>query len=307
MLQTIADTTPKRRSYRACVSAACLTVGKNIWTITRRLWVFLLIAALANAALSVISMRISSLAVQQVQEEELAVGTGACLLLVLVSQLLVCSGAFSFINGKKLSWNVWRGTKTLAVWLAIGIVCLLIIGGAVYIIVTGDKPLRLDQVSMRIAAVLAVVLLVAAVFSVPLVYSLVRYMAYPDTALRSAVGREYVTGARHWWRIFATCFLIGLCLIIAQLVAQLPQYVLITANLMSIKGITTYGDAAGLPAHFDYIMALTTFITSIAILYLSIIAYMGYYYLCNSIIAIQEEKSALMAKQTEENVPAKQR
>lgn len=281
----------KSRSYTACITEAYRMFFNNIKLVFRHTWIFALACSLSIALYS--SLHIDSL----LDDNGRLFQTGPVLslLLMVCANVAFYARVMMLINRQTMKWNTIRCAKLALCGLIIAMLPAIIIGVIAYMY--GDalvKPGNVNGFIISSTAVIAIFILM----TLPLLYVSMKYLMAPGTTLRRTIISSYKTGLRHWGFIFTTSLLSGLLVTACTMLASMPTLIILTANSLSVAGVTFIGDPTGLPSSFFTTRFITFAATSFISLYINVFALFVYYFIYGSIDTRENEKKEFLKQQS---------
>lgn len=131
--------------------------------------------------------------------------------------------------------------------------------------------------------------LVAALLSLPVIYSLYKYIFTHDAKYWSSLWQTYKEGMRHWGMLFATSFIGVLVMVLASTVILLPANILSLANYQANLGLL-YGDPLGMPSYIVPLTAAIMVIAGFAEAFIRLTIYFIMYYAYGSVEGQEQER-----------------
>jgi len=287
----------KSRSYTACLTEAFNTCAHNLKTIFMHTWGY----AVASAAAASLCVSASTEMLTSGGGISAAAWLLSSLLLSVAASVALFARATTLVNGRKTAWNIKRTARITLIALLFWLAVTVLAGAAAAIVASTQDAAKSPSAALAASAVANVLSLIVGLLALPYVYVFAKYMMEPDTKLRRLLFKSYKTGLRHWGFIFTTEFLAWLCMTVCAVIIALPAVIIISARMLSISGVNTFGDPTGLPAGFSAMQfgwfALATFIWS----YISVFYMFVCYFIYGSIEARVKEKKEYLNTQREQN------
>ncbi len=274
----------KDRSSRACISAGYRLYMSNFKRIFRASW----LAALFFAAL------VSTGGTMMILRPQTAL---IVLPLTMIIDALFFAYGFSVLKqhqdtgiiGRTPHWYSLDShifVRTLIAWL-----CMLLISLIMGMLVGFAGVLLINSVSTYTAlGSIAVVGLLAFVFTLPLTYTNMRYILNDGIGYWSNLFCHYGKGMRRWGFIFLVVFMATLIGCVCYLFTSFPAIILSIAGNEANKGFL-YGDPYGLPSYIGWLSALVFLLIGFIQAYVMLSFLFPVYYMYGSIEAHEQEKN----------------
>jgi hypothetical protein len=274
----------KDRSSRACISAGYRLYMSNFKRIFRASW----LAALFFAAL------VSTGGTMMILRPQTAL---IVLPLTMIIDALFFAYGFSVLKqhqdtgiiGRTPHWYSLDShifVRTLIAWL-----CMLLISLIMGMLVGFVGVLLINSVSTYTAlGSIAVVGLLAFVFTLPLTYTNMRYILNDGIGYWSNLFSHYGKGMRRWGFIFLVVFMATLIGCVCYLFTSFPAIILSIAGNEANKGFL-YGDPYGLPSYIGWLSALVFLLIGFIQAYVMLSFLFPVYYMYGSIEAHEQEKN----------------
>ncbi len=238
----------RKRGYRSCVSSAMCDTVSSLRRTTKGHLLGFVVAAAAMSALYTWMLALMP-GIAYVGFEFKGVQFAVSSLLMVVLALVIASSLFSIVNGRKVAWNIRRGLKLVPINFVFLI--LYVVLGAICCFAYMFTRQNVAEIKLTtLLGVFGLVLPLLFVFVFPMVYVNAKYMLEPDSRIMGIFRSSYAVGFRSWGFLFATMFLVSLCIFIADVVFCLPAYLLMLIENISAYGIAAHGDAVSLPVAF---------------------------------------------------------
>jgi len=279
----------KRRGAAACLSAAYDCFSQRLGAIVRRIWLPLLIVALACAAGIHAYTTLLACSDQELLGATVPYAEFCCAYLAaFVGCIWLFARFMTLFNGQSTRFNLRRTLALFAVWFVVYLVFITLI--AVGAASLESFSTTTQAPSSTVTAVCILLALVALVLSfvvfLPLVYVFGKYYLDAEVHLPRNLWSLFKTGMRHFGFLFGTELLAMLIAYLVCLLVSVPFLILFSANLTSIVG-TVQGDPSGLPGYIPWLLfvvsALTVFVGLVVWLWNTIVIL----YACGSIDARQ--------------------
>ena len=247
----------RKRGYRSCVSSAMRDTLSSLHRTTKgHLLCFVVAAAAVSALYTWMLTLMPGMAYVGFEFKGMQFAVSSLLMVVLA--FVVASSLFSMVNGKKVAWNIRRGLKLVPINSVFLI--LYVVLGAVFCFAYMFTRQNVAEIKLTtLLGLFGLALPLLLVFVLPMIYVNVKYMLEPDSRIMGIFRSSYAVGFRSWGFLFATMFLVSLCIFIADVVICLPAYLLVLIENISAYGIAAYGDSVSLPAAF-YIASFFIFL-----------------------------------------------
>lgn len=176
--------------------------------------------------------------------------------------------------------------RTLIAWL-----CMLLISLIMGMLVGFVGMLLINSVSTYTAlGSIAVVGLLAFVFTLPLTYTNMRYILNDGIGYWSNLFSHYGKGMHRWGFIFLVVFMATLIGCVCYLFTSFPAIILSIAGNEANKGFL-YGDPYGLPSYIGWLSALVFLLIGFIQAYVMLSFLFPVYYMYGSIEAHEQEKN----------------
>jgi hypothetical protein len=176
--------------------------------------------------------------------------------------------------------------RTLIAWLG-----MLLISLIMGMLVGFAGVLLINSVSTYTAlGSIAVVGLLAFVFTLPLTYTNMRYILNDGIGYWSNLFSHYGKGMRRWGFIFLVVFMATLIGCVCYLFTSFPAIILSIAGNEANKGFL-YGDPYGLPSYIGWLSALVFLLIGFIQAYVMLSFLFPVYYMYGSIEAHEQEKN----------------
>ena len=292
----------KIRSARAVIAAGFRLYMGNFRRIFRTTWLPAVLCAVVSAFYTSTAVTALNLMLATgVKDAAFAQGfmggymaqTGLSLLNLIVSILLI-SYVFHILSFHRAEGHIPYPTRWLnmpdshtltrtvgsaVVWIAIEI----LVGGVVTaLLLTGY-----NSQSLTLIIAVFLLMLVAAVFLLPMVYPHIRFLTTRDTRLLPLLRTGYIQGLRHWGYIFTVLFVMLIVTAVVLTITELPAIVLVVASMKSQAG-ALMGDPEGMPSYMSWLSFLVFTLSGFIQAYVVIAIHFPIYYMAGSIE--QQEK-----------------
>ena len=136
------------------------------------------------------------------------------------------------------------------------------------------------------------VLLILCIFTLPLMYVLMKYIMEAPCKYWKTLSENYGCGMRHWGSLFLVFFLSSLFVQLIGLVVMLPSHILNYANQQAHQGLLI-GDPLGMPSYMATLTFATFTLCSFIEFYVSQVTLVHNYYIYGSIETKEYEKNTL--------------
>lgn len=245
----------KDRSYRSCISDALQCTIKSAPEIIKAKWNFLIAIAILQGALFAWQLSLSPGILYvgfKFQPRPIIL---SCVLAVAI-HIIIYSTCFSFVNERKVTWNIFRAIKTIPISSGFLFLYLVIVAAISGIYISCSKvPENIPLLNIILLATAALPILY--IITIPLLYVYTRYQMEENAKLAKSFIKAYSTGFRYCGFIFTIQFLTALCLAVFELIICMPQYILIVSQNISAIGTASLNDPSGLPSGFYIISTIT--------------------------------------------------
>lgn len=247
----------KKRGYRSCVSSAMYDTITSLRGVTkRRLFCFVAVAVVMSALYTwMLTLMPGAVYVGfEFKDWQFLV----CTILIVMLVFVVASSLFSILNEKRAIWNICRGLKLVLLnffFLILYIIFCAFCCLAYMFIQQNESEIKLAT----LLGVFGLSLPLLFAFVLPMIYVNAKYMLEPNCRIMGIFRYAYTVGFRSWGFLFATIFLVSLCVLIADTVLCLPAYLLVLIENISAYGTAAYGDPAFLSVTF-YVVSFFIFL-----------------------------------------------
>ena len=248
----------KSRSISAITATAYQLLSQNMKLWIRRLWKWVVGAAVASG----ISYAAAMMIPPEKSPKTILVLWGISALAALVSLFFTAyatGSVMAVLKEQRTQPNIIRALR-----LAVVIALLFIIAVVLFYAISIPLVIFWQIGALYIHILIAMgIALLTAILMIPISYSGMRYLAEDEVKLSSVLGKNYFIGVRHFWKLFMTAFvtvLIGM--IIAALLAA-PLGVMTVASLQDALGIYL-GDPTGMPSTLPLLLFTAAAVASIA-------------------------------------------
>lgn len=130
-------------------------------------------------------------------------------------------------------------------------------------------------------------------FFLPLEYVSMKYILTRQNGFFHHLRRGYPIGLRHLGIIFLVTLITSIMAALVTMVANLPAYVLLMANLTAYEGALA-GDPLGMPSYINLLTAATLFLTGFIQAYMLMMTLFPSYYMYGSIEKQEDERAEAM-------------
>lgn len=212
----------------------------------------------------------------------------------------------SLLNGKCFRSNLPHVVGLALLLLAVDIVLVLLtqLLGAIPFFVKGVKGIN-ENIIMLSGCIIVASALVFMLLALPMWYSSWKYLIEPDRKLPRVIGRDYVTGLRHWGYLFIIALLTFIIVGVIDVVLYMPMAIAGQAMAFDNMG-KTMGDASGLPSYFMVMVFFTAliiaFVSAYVLTWVGITFYYGYGNIEAKIAAKAEAKAKAQQALTVNNL-----
>ncbi len=248
----------KSRSISAITATAYQLLSQNMKLWIKRLWIWAVVTAIASGISYAAAMMIPPEKSPTLILVLWCISAVAALVSLFLTACAVGS-VMAVLKEQRTRPNIARALRLAAVIALIFIV-------AVVLFYAISIPLvifyQLGALYIHILIAIGIAILTA-IFMIPISYSGMKYLAEDDVKLSSVLGKNYLVGLRHFWKLFMTAFvtvLIGM-IIAALLVA--PLGVMTIASLQDALGVYL-GDPTGMPSTLPLLLFTAAAVASIA-------------------------------------------
>lgn len=280
----------KTRSCYGCIGSAVNTYSNNFNKIMKGTWLWVVILSLL-AGLATLT---ASTTTGNTQSAYMSIakytGMGVLLLAVFFSSARVVSGVISMTNGIALAYSMKKIIKVNALILFM----IMFIGMAIAIISLGILQLKFVQsqpfttIAISMIALCIIIMILAAIFMAPMIYSVTRYIFLRDVKFREIFGKSYGLGFRHLGFLFTIACTTSLLFVVICVFLCMPGCITFFAYEINLLGVLN-GDASGLPSYFVWLNALSSAIMSFILQYLAIWVLLTYLYAYGGIDVVKSK------------------
>lgn len=265
----------KNRSCAACISAAHKMFYDNINNVFCHIWPYSLACALTISIFYLFYVRnlLYGETILNSIVTYVSFGLAICL------QVVYSARTFMLVNGQTMRWNIMRSFRLFFLEICMGAILI----GVCLVVVSCFNGLKLTttpEVMPKTLAIVTICSLVYGCFMLPFGYLAMKYIVEPDTKLLRLIIRKYTIGLRYWGLIFTTFLFIALCAFIITILLSMPMVIVSVANVISVIGVKQFGDPAGLPAWFAFLLlgvtTLSVFISLIVNVFFIFVCYLLY-------------------------------
>lgn len=262
----------KIRSFGGCMKSAFDLYATNLKKIIVRTWLPALLTSLC-VAVCVMASQLSNVILSTLISTLFA-------LLAYASFAWFSCIIVSLLNGKSFRSNLPHVVGLALLLLAVDIVLVLLtqLLGAIPFFVKGVKGIN-ESIIMLSGSIIVASALVFMLLALPLWYSSWKYLIEPDRKLPRVVGRDYVTGLRHWGYLFIIALLTFIIVGVIDVVLYMPMAIAGQAMAFDNMG-KTMGDTSGLPSYFMVMVFFTAliiaFVSAYVLTWVGITFYYGY-------------------------------
>lgn len=272
----------KDRSYINCISTAYHDVTENFKPLIKETWKYALAYALITGASSALSYATT------LQGGLLGI---LAHVLIYVGWFVCCfvwyGKVFSLLNKQSIRHNSWKMVKgILSVYAILFVILLLFYGLGIFMAMGYKNP---SSFSLTVMGMTGIGLILMFVLSVPLGYSVVRYML-EDGSVRHLLGRDWIKGFKHWGFIFATLLIATIISTVVISIVGTPLFILILAGHLSSEGVAM-GDPVNLPSTMSFFVWFCTSIVMLCNAYFGLWMSFICYYVYGSIEIRDREKN----------------
>ena len=279
----------KSRSLSAVAATAYRLLSQNIKLWTKRLWLWLLCIAAASG----IAYTASTLIMSEKDSITTLVLWGVAFVAVAAEIFLYACASGSImavLKEQNVKPNIFRALR-----LALLIVLVYCVFVAIYYAISISLVIFWNIGVLYIHILIAIgMILIATIMAIPVCYSGMRYLSEDDEKLTSVIGKNYIIGLRHFWRLFLTVFVVMLVSMLLAVLLAAPLGVICLASMQNALGIYL-GDPSGMPATQPLLIFLAAFIATIACSYVWLWQFFCIYYQYGSITTrIKEYEKAII-------------
>lgn len=253
----------KDRSYSGCIHSAYELMFTNFATIFRRTW----LAALVCSAVISASVFFDALPWMQ--------------LLLLIPSIFAISwlgtSVMSLLNEESCKRNYLyclQAVLSITILAFIFAVIMIVAGTVLLLLGNGKSPEHLDTVYATCMGVLTVL---EVVVSIPLCYSVMKYLFESKSRIWSVFGNAYRNGWRYWGFIALVLVLCAIIVAVLYVVIGMPRSVMYIAFQNNAYGLTI-GDPNGLPEYFNILDYIVSVVVYFIALYISMWMFFVMYY-----------------------------
>lgn len=300
------DILMKVRSSRACIGAGYRLFTGNFKKIFRHTWLAAIFFGLFNGIYTSYLVTEYPRMILAMKTGQLYVpaNTGEAVLMSLATLLMAVATIWLFSHMSALLYQhrtegiitapvsffkihinrhaIFRVIAWALVWIVLSVIISALIGGVAYFAVT-----RQSLTLMGFAGLIGFIILL---LMVPLGYPAMHYLTTRDTKLFKILGKDYVTGFRHWGMLFTVAFVTVIFSSAILTLTTLPAIILSIANIKAQTGLIM-GDPLGMP---DYIGKLTLVVFTLAGFiqaYVMLSIFFPAYYAAGSIETQEQERN----------------
>lgn len=276
------------KSTSACIRAAYTLLTTNIKTIFKRLW----LPALANAIMLTLSfmLYIPDKGINDWGHAHPLVATiliSASYLLTVIANIWLTGAIASMLNGSILKKNIFRAIMVVGAELIITTISIFIIsfGTSFVASILASSKITSPEHALTAGHISAfVIFILFCIFTLPFVFSTVRYQIDHKTRFSEIFRKGYGTGFRHWGFQFITYFVGVLLTIVACFIAFIPLIIISSAQIMNQLGLLA-GDPNGAPGYFVWLLMATVLITMFLLCFILVWTFFIVYYTYGSVEA----------------------
>lgn len=292
----------KIRSYSSCFKQGFELYIKNFKLLFKYLWIPMAIYAIFEAAVMWMAPMLET-ASQTGQ-----VGTVSLFILILmvvaiVVYSLLMGPLFTLFNKykelgyipnaslkahqKDVKHYIWRNVKAI-LWFCLYTAIISVVVGFVatgIVMVMGVGKMGTFLLYLLIITVCIVILLAA---YIPLIYVYIKYMMN-DGGFFKMFKKSFAIGFRHWGSLFVLTLITYIIVLLAMLVINLPEYIIIIVKYLSSNAIAD-GDPSGLPFSFGWLSTIVVAICSFVQIFASMFFFFPMLFLFGSIDTEENER-----------------
>lgn len=253
----------KDRSYSGCIHSAYELMFTNFATIFRRTW----LAALVCSAVISTSVFFDALPWMR--------------LLLLIPSIFAISwlgtSVMSLLNEESCKRNYLyclQAVLSITILAFIFAVIMIVAGTVLLLLGNGKSPEHLDTVY---ATCMGVLTALEVVVSIPLCYSVMKYLFESKSRIWSVFGNAYRNGWRYWGFIALVLVLCAIIVAVLYVVIGMPRSVMYIAFQNNAYGLTI-GDPNGLPEYFNILDYIVSVVVYFIALYISMWMFFVMYY-----------------------------
>jgi hypothetical protein len=141
-------------------------------------------------------------------------------------------------------------------------------------------------------ALLCVMGLIIFALSVPLAFSITKYILTPKVSFFHNLAQTYGIGLRHWGGLFVVTLTTQIITLVFSFATELPAFILGMANMSSQMG-TLQGDPAGMPGYMGWMTFIVLSIAGFVQAYILLASMFPFYYLYGSIETQENERKQI--------------
>jgi hypothetical protein len=306
----------KIRSYSACFKKGFELYTNNFKLLFKYLWISLLIYAIFLTV-------VAQLYPTMIQGLQYGTTGFVAILIYTICGILIGIATASLVNGqvftlfskykelgylpdtnfkahkKEFIHYYWRSVKTY-LWMipyslvVVGITCLLL---ASLTMMTG----KTDSFVLKIFFAVIIIAIFFCAF-IPLAYFNIKYMMEDGIGYIKMMRNSFHIAMRHWGSIFVLAVITTIVVMIAVLIVNLPDYIIIIVNKLSSSAIVD-GDPSGLPGSFGFFSSLVFLVCSFLQIFINIFMLFPFFFLYGSIEAEEKERAEIAnEKESEDGV-----
>lgn len=297
----------KSRSASACVKAGLQLYLSKFRRIFRQTWLVALLYAVAATVSGMICINLlpSLILTSSNGTDDMIIGWLVSILPVTLGCGLLSIVAITLLLGYGMSllWqHATQGTILVQTgWLtfdrktvgrtAVAMICLIVLSLITSAVLNTLAIGSMISLGTKAGLAIAIALIILTiVFWLPMDYIMMKYVLGRQGGFFHTLRKSYSTGLRHWGLIFVVLLITGITAMLVVLIANLPAFVLTTANVEAYQGAMT-GDPLGMPSHNTLLTAITLFLTGFIQAYILLMTLFPSYYMYGSIEKQEDERA----------------
>lgn len=192
---------------------------------------------------------------------------------------------FSF--SRRAAWRTLKGVLATLLVLAVAVGLL----AAFFCVCWRTGAIRPGSI-VGLALFALIALAVVLVVGVPMLFVAVKYILTPGAAYWPTLWSNYRTAFAHYGFVFIVALFVGMAMLLATLILQLPALILSTANYQANLGVY-YGDPLGMPGYVVPLSVAVFFLSGVMQAYIRMSAIFPLYYMYGSIETQEQEKLSI--------------
>ena len=283
----------KSRSVAGCISAATNYLFNNLKSISKQLWLPIVVFAVIMGLFQKLSIEVSISSSPVLSTMTLLLMLGLCSLALIASALWLTGAIIRIVNGKSLIRNIKRYIVLGLFGLALTLVVTLVVVGIFFLFRGDNSQVDVAQAFNNTLASIAIcgaVLIAIVLLIIPFIQSEMKYLI-EDVSITTAITKGYAEGFRHYGKLLLALILISLLVMVIILIVALPMQILLMAQSASWTGILM-GDEASLPSHFGLLALVVSIIVyALGIAAVVIWEFLALSYVYGSIAHDEQEKA----------------